>query len=79
MSSKTTKGKAPAASYRQEDTITVLESQPPPTHSTRSKGKEVARHSPTEGNLAAQVLIPSGPRAVDEGTPVYSIVKDAND
>jgi hypothetical protein len=79
MSSKT-KGKAPAAtaSYSQEETITVSESQPPPTYPTRSKGKSVVRDSQAEGSSAAQT-IPSSSRAVDEGTPAYSAVEDAND
>jgi len=76
---KTTKGKAPAASSFQEETITVSESQPPPIHSTRSKGKNVVRDYQAEGSSAAQTTFPSSFRAVDEGTPAYSAVEDAND
>jgi hypothetical protein len=80
MSSKNpTKEKAPAASHSQEDTITVSESQPPPAHSTRSKGKEVARHTQAQDSSIAQISIPSGSRAVDESTPVRHTVEGAND
>ncbi len=75
---KTPKGKAPAASYPHEDTITVSESRPP-THPFRSKGKNATRNSPTEGSSVAQTKFPSSTRAVDEGTPAYSAVEDAND
>src|SRR6266487_1768879 len=77
-STKTIKGKAPAVSHPQEDTITVSESRPP-TYSFRSKGKNVTRNSLTEGSLAAQTAILSGSRAVDEGTPAYSAVEDVDD
>ena len=77
-STQLTKGRAPTASYSQEDTIIVLESQPPPAYSTRAKGKNVARNSYTKGSSATRTIL-SGSRAVDKGTPVYSIVEDVND
>jgi len=82
MSSKNpTKEKAPATSHSQGDTITVSESQRPPVHSTRSKGKGVARHTQAESSSIAQISIPSGSRTVDEGTPAarHPAVEDAND
>lgn len=39
----------------------------------------MARNSQAEGSIAARPTIPSGSRAIDEGTPVYSTVEDAND
>jgi hypothetical protein len=79
-STQTKKGRAPAVTHSKEDTIEVIASTsqlPPPTHSTRSKGKNVAHES--EDSSVAPPTIPSGPRAVDEGTPAYSVVEDAND
>ena len=73
-----TKGRAPTTSYSQEDTIIVLESQPPLAYSTRAKGKNVARNSYTKGSLATRSIL-SGSRAVDKGTPTYSIVENTND
>ena len=78
-STKTTKGKAPAISHSQEDTITITSQPPPPTHSTRSKGKNAINESQAEGRLAAHLTILSGSRAVNKGTPVYSIVEDIHD
>src|SRR5436309_11691522 len=75
----TTKGKAHAASSFQEETMPVSESQPPPIHSARSSGKNVVRDYQAEGSSAAQTTFPSSFRAVDEGTPAYSAVEDAND
>src|SRR6266536_3266644 len=75
---KTPKGKAPTASYPNEDTITVLESRPQ-THLFRSKGKNTTRNSLTEGSSVTQTKFLSSTRAVDEGTPAYSVVEDVND
>lgn len=69
MSSKRYKGKAPAA-YIQDDAITVLESQTPPAqHSTQPKGKNAVEDSQARSSSAAQTMIPSGSRAVDDDTP----------
>jgi len=75
---KTPKGKAPTASYPYKDTITVSESRPP-IHLFRSKGKNTTQNSLTEGSSVTQTKFLSSTRAVDEGTPIYSAVKDAND
>jgi hypothetical protein len=56
----------------------AVKSQPPLAHSTRSKGKNVSQDSLDESSSATPT-IPSGPRAIDEGTPVYPTVEDAND
>ena len=77
-STKTPKGKAPAASYPHEDTITVSESRPP-TRPFKSKGKNATRNSPTKSSSVAQTKLPSSSRAVDEGTPTYDVVEDANE
>lgn len=67
MSSKTNKGKAPAASPPLEDTITISGS-----HSTRAKGKEVIRPPQTKGSSAAHSSTPSGLGATDDDTPAIS-------
>src|SRR6266487_6791037 len=75
---KTPKGKAPTASYPHEDTITVLESRLL-THLFRSKGKNTTRNSLTKGSSVTQTKFLSSTRAVDEDTPIYSVVEDIND
>lgn len=76
-STKTTKGRAPATHpdhHSDQDTITVSESQPPPGHSTKPKGKNAVRHYSRADSSAAPT--PSSSRAVDEAPAAQSAVEN---
>jgi len=69
----------PAAS--QEESITVLESQPPagPADSTRSKGRKPIHHSQAESSTAVPQIIPSSFIAVNKDTPGGNVANDNTD
>jgi hypothetical protein len=45
---------------------------------THSDPKNVTQSSPSEGSSATHTPFPSSFKAVDEGTPTYNVVEDAN-